>query len=282
MYVGSQQKDWDIYLPFMEFAYNTSIHPGTKETPFYLMYGRDPKLPIEVKLGGTASEDFAENMETYKQTLVHGFKEVYERIRYETDKERQKQEARYNKGQVGSTFKEGDLVWYFSPQRTKGVSMKLKHPWQGPFRITKVMGPLNVEITSLDNRNRPAEIVHITKLKQYKKPFDFNKDSQEVKVELNNEIQEQQPRPNEDEEEELQLQEQKEEKETEEVRESEYEVEAIEGQRRRNGQREYLVKWKNYEERTWEKESNLDPLEILAEFRAANRPHYSLRRVNKI
>jgi len=147
MYVGTQQKDWDRYLPFVEFAYNTSVQASIKETPFFLMYGRDPVLPIEAKLGTLVKEEM--DVDTYKQHLIHGFKEVYEQIKYYADLTRQKQEQAFNKNQQLNPFKEGDLVWYFTPQKKKGVTSKLLHPWQGPFRIKSVKGPLNVEIQSV-------------------------------------------------------------------------------------------------------------------------------------
>ena len=37
--------NWDSHLPFTLFAYRTSIQESTKESPFFLLYGRDAKLP---------------------------------------------------------------------------------------------------------------------------------------------------------------------------------------------------------------------------------------------
>ena len=46
MYVASDHKDWDMYLPSATHAYNTSISATTCDTPFFLTYGREPvKLP---------------------------------------------------------------------------------------------------------------------------------------------------------------------------------------------------------------------------------------------
>ena len=50
MYVDSRQKDWDEYIPFALFAYRTSCHTTTHEIPFYGIYGREPRLPIDVAL----------------------------------------------------------------------------------------------------------------------------------------------------------------------------------------------------------------------------------------
>ncbi|CAF3307418.1 unnamed protein product [Rotaria sp. Silwood2] len=46
-YVNQQQSDWDDYLPFVPFAYNTSKQSTTQMEPFKLMYGRDAILPFD-------------------------------------------------------------------------------------------------------------------------------------------------------------------------------------------------------------------------------------------
>ena len=46
MYLASDKKDWDTYLPSATHAYNTSISKTTGDTPFFITYGRQPiKLP---------------------------------------------------------------------------------------------------------------------------------------------------------------------------------------------------------------------------------------------
>ena len=50
MFVNIQQDDWDRYLPFVLFAYRTAYHSSAHEQPFYLLYGREPRLPIDAAL----------------------------------------------------------------------------------------------------------------------------------------------------------------------------------------------------------------------------------------
>ena len=40
-------KDWDLRLPYVLFAYRASPQTSTGESPFYLLYGRDPQLPSD-------------------------------------------------------------------------------------------------------------------------------------------------------------------------------------------------------------------------------------------
>ncbi|CAI5692446.1 unnamed protein product [Oreochromis niloticus] len=48
---SSRKRDWAACLPHMLFCYNSTPHQGTEESLFFLMFGRDPRLPIDFLLG---------------------------------------------------------------------------------------------------------------------------------------------------------------------------------------------------------------------------------------
>ena len=43
LYVRSDHRNWDRFIPFLVYAYNTARQESTKFSPFYLVYGRDAK-----------------------------------------------------------------------------------------------------------------------------------------------------------------------------------------------------------------------------------------------
>ena len=44
-------ENWDIILPYVVFGYNSTVHRSTQFTPYYLMFGADPRYPREILVG---------------------------------------------------------------------------------------------------------------------------------------------------------------------------------------------------------------------------------------
>ena len=42
--------EWDTRLPYVLFAYRATMQESTKESPFFLLYGRDPLIPMSTVL----------------------------------------------------------------------------------------------------------------------------------------------------------------------------------------------------------------------------------------
>ncbi|XP_042338496.1 uncharacterized protein LOC121939556, partial [Plectropomus leopardus] len=47
----SRKRDWNSCLPQLLYSYNTTPHQATGESPFLLMFGQEPRLPIDFLLG---------------------------------------------------------------------------------------------------------------------------------------------------------------------------------------------------------------------------------------
>ena len=58
MYVSKNQKDWDEFIPLILFPHWTSVLDETGHSPFYVLYGREPRLPIDLKYLPAAADDF--------------------------------------------------------------------------------------------------------------------------------------------------------------------------------------------------------------------------------
>ena len=47
-FIEENLEEWDEYLSLLAFAYNTAIHATTGMQPFQMLYGRKPRLPIDL------------------------------------------------------------------------------------------------------------------------------------------------------------------------------------------------------------------------------------------
>lgn len=47
----SQKRDWNSCLPQVLYCYKTTPHQATGQSPFFLMFGQEPRLPVDFLLG---------------------------------------------------------------------------------------------------------------------------------------------------------------------------------------------------------------------------------------
>ena len=62
-------KDWDNHLPYLLFAYRVSAQASTRESPFFLMHGRDARVPTETVITHVRSP-YAVDVSDYKNDLL--------------------------------------------------------------------------------------------------------------------------------------------------------------------------------------------------------------------
>jgi len=54
-WVSANQRDWDEKLPAVAFAYRTTVHEANGFTPYFLMHGREARLPADLIYGDPES-----------------------------------------------------------------------------------------------------------------------------------------------------------------------------------------------------------------------------------
>ena len=153
--------DWEDQLPKVCMAYNTSVHATTGYTPFYLMFGRQVRLPIDIVYGTKVRQAPASE---YASLTKQALEEAYGLVRKKLQTAHEIRKAYYDKKVHGKSFAEGDLVWLFSPAVPRGQSKKIHHPWSGPYRIIEKMSECDYKIKKLTGR-KTVRVVHFNRLK---------------------------------------------------------------------------------------------------------------------
>ena len=89
-------KDWDEKLPFVLFAYRASQQQSTLESPFFLLYGRDPRLPTESAMTPTRTRKIM-NLKEYGAQLAGNMSEAWELARGCVRKAQKRQKEYYDR-----------------------------------------------------------------------------------------------------------------------------------------------------------------------------------------
>ena len=163
--VKDHPESWEDYVRPICMAYNTSIHPTTGFTPFYLMFGRQAKLPVELMYGTPEPE--SQSSTEYATQLESTLTEAYEKVRANTTRQLDHQAELYNEKVHGKPYEVGSHVWVLFPQMPRGKSKKLYRPWSGPFVVVKRLSNVTYRVQDCSNR-RKRMVVHFNRLKQYK------------------------------------------------------------------------------------------------------------------
>ena len=130
-------RDWDHHLPYVLFAYRASEQQSTQESPFFLLYGRDPRLPVDAALSPPTTRTQV-NLKEYGVELVSKFSGAWEVARACIKKSQKKQKNYYDRKARTPGFSVGDRVFLFKPAEKSGEKRKLSRPYHGPYRVVNI------------------------------------------------------------------------------------------------------------------------------------------------
>ncbi len=162
-------QDWVTCLPAALMAMNTNVHVGTKFSPFQLLFGRDPPLPIEISFAKpeerkeifTKAEEHANDI---KKRIQMAYKYARENLKMAVERRR----SSYLKAKQG--YRPGDLVWLFTPVSKPNIARKLQNHWSGPWTVTRSLSAVLYEILAPTGWNlpEPRQVVAVDRLAPFK------------------------------------------------------------------------------------------------------------------
>ena len=131
-FVNAEQNDWNTVLPFALFAYRSCRHTTTRFTPFFLTFGHELTLPLDLTFD-ILKQEFSpqEHAEHTVTSLSNAFAKVRARIL-----EVGEVKARlWNRGKRSHQFAIGHLVLKCIFVK-KG---KFSKRFEGPFIISRIV-----------------------------------------------------------------------------------------------------------------------------------------------
>ena len=88
-YLSGSHNEWDRHLPLLMLGYRAQIHKSLGYSPFFMMFGREPSLPIDAEIDSPSTAR-ARSAAVYIDELCAGLRTAYrEAIRISDGRHRQ-------------------------------------------------------------------------------------------------------------------------------------------------------------------------------------------------
>src|SRR6266702_1815779 len=153
-WVNERQDNWHAYLPLVEFIHNNWPNETTGESPFFILYGFNPRV------------DWTDKPSPIPQVALQ--LDQFKRARQRTQELMIKAQKSWVKHKDTPKYQEGDLVWLEGRHlRTNQPTAKLAPKRHGPFPIVQVMSSVNYQL-KLPTQWSIHDVFHIDLLTPYR------------------------------------------------------------------------------------------------------------------
>ena len=106
----ANKADWKSHIGPIVHAYNCTRHETTNYAPFFLMYGRNPRLPVDVIFGIDAGDAEKPDYNKYVNSLKSRLQKAYKLASSKMKDSHISQKRHYNKRVCGNAIQIGDRV----------------------------------------------------------------------------------------------------------------------------------------------------------------------------
>ena len=141
----------DLNIEVTLMAYRSAVHASTGYTPYFLLYGREMRLLLDLIYPPPERD---QSRTDYAIELSKTLDQEYEVARDQLQLAHKRQKDDYNRRTRGKRFIQGESVWLHTPVLEKGVAPKFHEPWTRLFKVKKQLSDVTFDIRDGDQNEQ--------------------------------------------------------------------------------------------------------------------------------
>jgi transposase InsO family protein len=169
--IKTDQTNWPEMVDACLFVYRTTFNRALNEIPFFLIYGRDPKLPQDMMIqhgNRNIRKISSSDLDVYKSSLLDTLRDTYEYLQNHKQIAALKYKEYYDKSHKNIVYKIGEKVLIHCPiAENETLKYKLGKRWRGPFEIIAQIDRVTYRVKQEGVRTLKMFPVHIQRMKKY-------------------------------------------------------------------------------------------------------------------
>lgn len=148
---------WPQQIQTLTFAYNATVHETTGYAPFFLMFGRVPRLPVDLMFEPVLDDPDVVDYDSYVQSLISCLKSAMEIAQRHSSTEQQHQARQYNKRIKGTYLSVGDRV--LVANKSERGKRKLADKWEDGVYTVVGVNP-DIHVYKIQDAAGHTKVVH--------------------------------------------------------------------------------------------------------------------------
>ena len=145
---------WQQWVPTLTHAYNCTRCESTGFSPYYLMFGHMPRLPIDIEYGVTQPELIDKSRQNYARKLRARLNWAFQVAKDTNEKESKRQKLYYDRKMHCKKLVIGDV--FLVKETSSSGNYKINDKWElNPYTVVEHME---------DNKGQPTPVYRIKEI----------------------------------------------------------------------------------------------------------------------
>ena len=164
--IGDNIRQWDIHVKLVAFLYNCSTHSSIKESPYFLMFGREPRLNTSLNLPVPVPCNLDKGN---GQNIITAFTKYRISINQQAQLKSEERRLKRQQPERRKEFNVGDVVLVEKVARSRN---KLDAKFKGPYEVVNKWHGDNYTLVLQSTKNliKPRKVtIHVDKIRKYVK-----------------------------------------------------------------------------------------------------------------